>query len=97
MTRNRVLVIPLLSRTRTLRKPCEISPHRITGARIILLEHKSGMLKALTTLPVLRAQFRVAYQDNVAAVLVRQEERRPCDDARSPPSAERGQMYVHAL
>ncbi len=30
------------------------------------------MLKALTTLPLLRAQFRVAYQDDVAAVLVRQ-------------------------
>lgn len=43
-----------------------------TGARIILLERSSGMLKALTTLPALREQFRVAYQDNVATVLVRQ-------------------------
>ena len=43
-----------------------------TGAQIILLERNSAMLKALTTLPVLRAQFRVAYQDEVAAVLVRQ-------------------------
>ena len=43
-----------------------------TGARIILLERSSGMMKALTTLPALREQFRVAYQDNVATVLVRQ-------------------------
>ena len=41
-------------------------------ARTILLEPNSGLLKALTTLPALRAQFRVAYQDDVAAVLVRQ-------------------------
>ena len=43
-----------------------------TGARIILLERTSPMLKALTTLPALRDQFRVEYQDDVAAVLVRQ-------------------------
>jgi len=43
-----------------------------TGARTILIEQNSGMLKALTTLPALREQFRVAYQDEVAAVLVRQ-------------------------
>jgi hypothetical protein len=43
-----------------------------TRARIILLERNSGMLKALTTLPALREQFRVAYQDDVATVLVRQ-------------------------
>lgn len=43
-----------------------------TGARIILLEHGSGMLKALTMLPALREQFHVAYQDDVATVLVRQ-------------------------
>lgn len=43
-----------------------------TGARMILLERNSGMLKALTTLPVLSDQFRVVYQDEVAAVLVRQ-------------------------
>jgi len=43
-----------------------------TRARTILLERNSGMLKALTTLPALRAQFRVAYQDDVATVLVRQ-------------------------
>ncbi len=43
-----------------------------TGARTILLERDSGMLKALTTLPALREQFRTAYQDEVATVLVRQ-------------------------
>ena len=42
-----------------------------TGAHTILLERSSGMLKALTTLPVLRAQFDVAYQDDVAALLLR--------------------------
>lgn len=42
-----------------------------TGARTILLEPNSGLLKALTTLPALREQFRVVYQDNVATVLVR--------------------------
>jgi len=40
--------------------------------RIILLERNAGMTKALMTLPVLRAQFRVAYQDDLATVLVRQ-------------------------
>ncbi len=43
-----------------------------SGARTILLERSSAMLKALTTLPALRDQFRVEYQDDVAAVLVRQ-------------------------
>ncbi len=42
-----------------------------TSARTILLEPNSGLLKALTTLPALREQFRVVYQDNVATVLVR--------------------------
>jgi len=42
------------------------------GARIILFERNSAVIKALTTLPALREQFRVAYQDNVATVLVRQ-------------------------
>jgi hypothetical protein len=42
------------------------------SAHTILLERNSGLLKALTTLPALRSQFRVAYQDDVAAVLVRQ-------------------------
>ena len=43
-----------------------------THARTILLERNSGMLKALTTLPALRDQFRVAYQDDVATILVRE-------------------------
>jgi hypothetical protein len=43
-----------------------------TDAHTILLERNSGMLKALTTLPALREQFRVVYQDEVAAVLVKQ-------------------------
>lgn len=43
-----------------------------TGAHTLLLERNSGMLKALTTLPLLRVQFRVAYEDNVATVLERQ-------------------------
>jgi hypothetical protein len=45
---------------------------RFAGAHTLLLERNSGMLKALTTIPVLRDQFRVAYQDDVATVLVRQ-------------------------
>lgn len=43
-----------------------------TGARTILFERNSAMITALTTLPALRDQFRVAYQDDVATVLVRQ-------------------------
>jgi hypothetical protein len=43
-----------------------------TSAHTILLEQNSAMLKALTTLPALREQFRVAFQDEVAAVLVKQ-------------------------
>jgi hypothetical protein len=43
-----------------------------TRARTILLERNSAMMKALTTLPVLRVQFRVVYQDDLATVLVRQ-------------------------
>jgi hypothetical protein len=42
-----------------------------TRARSILLERNSAMTKALTTLPALQEQFRVAYQDDVATVLVR--------------------------
>jgi hypothetical protein len=42
------------------------------NAHTFLLEANSGLLKAMTTLPVLRAQFRLAYQDDLAAVLVRQ-------------------------
>jgi hypothetical protein len=41
-------------------------------ARTILIERNAPMTKALTTLPVLREQFRVAYQDDFATVLVRQ-------------------------
>jgi hypothetical protein len=42
-----------------------------TRARTILLERGSAMAKALTSLPALRAQYRVAYQDDLAVVLVR--------------------------
>jgi hypothetical protein len=41
-------------------------------ARTLLLEQNSGVAKALTTLPALRQQFQVAYQDDLAVVLVRQ-------------------------
>lgn len=40
-------------------------------AQTILLERNSGMAKALTELPALRSQFRVAYQDDIAVVIVR--------------------------
>ncbi|MGA9130897.1 MAG: hypothetical protein WB384_02740 [Candidatus Sulfotelmatobacter sp.] len=40
-------------------------------ARTLLLEQNSGLAKALTTLPVLRSQFSVVYQDHLAVVLVR--------------------------
>jgi hypothetical protein len=40
-------------------------------AHTILMERNSAMTKALTTLPALRQQFRLAYQDDVASVLVR--------------------------
>jgi hypothetical protein len=40
-------------------------------ARTILLERKSGMVTALTSLPQLRDKFRVAYEDDVAVVLIR--------------------------
>jgi hypothetical protein len=42
-----------------------------TRARCILLERNSALTKALATLPALQEQFRVAYQDDVATVLVR--------------------------
>ena len=42
-----------------------------TRARTILLERNVAMTKALTTLPALSGQFRVAYQDDLATVLVR--------------------------
>jgi hypothetical protein len=41
------------------------------AARTILFEQDSTLIKALTTLPALRDQFRVAYRDDVATVLVR--------------------------
>jgi hypothetical protein len=41
------------------------------SARTILLERNAGMTKALTTLPQLRQQFRVAYEDDLAVVLAR--------------------------
>jgi hypothetical protein len=44
---------------------------QLAGANLLPVR-PAGMLKALTTLPALRDQFRVAYQDNVATVLVRQ-------------------------
>jgi hypothetical protein len=40
-------------------------------AQTLLLERKAGMTKALTTLPALSEQFHVAYQDDLATVLVR--------------------------
>jgi hypothetical protein len=36
------------------------------------LERKSDMAMALTTLPVLRGKFRVAYQDDIAVILLPQ-------------------------
>ena len=42
-------------------------------AQTLLLERQSGMAKALATLPALRAQFRVVYQDEMAIVFVRQQ------------------------
>jgi hypothetical protein len=41
-------------------------------ARTLLLQQDVGLAKALTTLPPLRQQFRVAYQDDMAVVLERQ-------------------------
>lgn len=41
------------------------------GAQIVLMERNSAMVKALTSLPALRQQFRVAYEDDLATVLVR--------------------------
>jgi hypothetical protein len=41
-------------------------------ARTILLQRHAPMTKALATLPVLQAQFRLVYQDDLAAVFVRQ-------------------------
>jgi len=40
-------------------------------AGTILLERNSGLAQALTSLPALRDQYRVAYQDDLAIVVVR--------------------------
>jgi hypothetical protein len=40
-------------------------------AQTILLVKKSGLAQALTSLPVLRRQFRLVYEDKLAVVLVR--------------------------
>jgi hypothetical protein len=42
-------------------------------AQTFLLERQSGMAKALATLPTLRTQFRVVYQDEMAIAFVRQQ------------------------
>jgi hypothetical protein len=44
----------------------------LTAARTLLLEQKSGMTEALTTLPRLSSQYRVLYTDDVATVFARQ-------------------------
>ncbi|HZQ96002.1 MAG TPA: hypothetical protein VFA67_13390 [Candidatus Sulfotelmatobacter sp.] len=44
----------------------------LAGAQTLLLQKQSGMVKALTTLPALSSQYRLAYSDEVAAVFVRQ-------------------------
>jgi hypothetical protein len=48
------------------------SDPNFAAARTILLERKSDMAMALTTLPVLRGKFRVAYQDDIAVILLPQ-------------------------
>jgi len=42
------------------------------NAQVFLLERQSGMAKALTDIPALRGQYRLAYSDDLAAVFVRQ-------------------------
>jgi hypothetical protein len=42
------------------------------NAQTLLLSQQSGMAKALTTLPVLTSQYRLAYSDDLAAVFTRQ-------------------------
>ena len=44
----------------------------LAAAQTLLLQKQSGMVKALTTLPVLTSQYRLAYSDDLAAVFVRQ-------------------------
>jgi hypothetical protein len=42
------------------------------NAQTLLLQKQSGMVKALTTLPALSSQYRLAYSDDLAAVFTRQ-------------------------
>jgi hypothetical protein len=44
----------------------------LASAKTLLLQKQSGMVKALTTLPALTSQYRLAYSDDIAAVFVRQ-------------------------
>ncbi len=44
----------------------------VSRAGTLLLERQSGMAKALTTLPALRSQYRLAYSDDLASVFVPQ-------------------------
>lgn len=44
---------------------------RFVGARTILLPTNTSIVKALTTIPALREQFREVYEDKIASVLVR--------------------------
>jgi hypothetical protein len=44
----------------------------LAAARTLILQKQSGMTKALTTLPTLTSQYRLAYSDYVAAVFVKQ-------------------------
>jgi hypothetical protein len=43
------------------------------NAQTLLLPKQSGMVKALTTLPTLSSQYRLAYSDELAAVFTRQQ------------------------
>lgn len=43
------------------------------NAQTLLLQKQSGMVKALTTLPPLSSQYRLAYSDDLAAVFTRQQ------------------------
>jgi hypothetical protein len=45
----------------------------LVNAQTLLLPQQSGMVKALTTLPALTSQYRLAYSDDLAAVFTRQQ------------------------
>jgi hypothetical protein len=45
----------------------------LSNAQTLLLQKQSGMVKALTTLPVLSSQYRLVYSDDLAAVFIRQQ------------------------